>query len=57
MAKTLIGYGQKVDFLIQPSDGVEFWTYRRAYFSLRNESLLAKIGVKIDEISPKYQKP
>ena len=57
MAKTLIGYGQKVDFLIQPSDGVEFWTHRRAYFSFRNESLLAKIGVKIDEISPKYQKP
>ena len=36
---------------------LNFRLYRRAYFSLRNDSLRAKIGVKMDEISQKYRNP
>ena len=55
--KTLTKYGQKVNFLIQSSDRVEFGLSRNSYFSLRNDSSWAKIGVKTDEISTKYQNP
>ena len=55
--KTLIRNGQKVDFLIRPLDRLNFGPSRRAQFSFWNDSLPDKIGVKIDEISLKYQKP
>ena len=48
---------KKDDFFIRPLDRVDFGLSHRAYFSLRNDSLWAKIGVKMDEISLKYQKP
>ena len=34
-----------------------FGPSRRAYFSIQNDSLWAKIEVKEDEISSKYQNP
>ena len=55
-AKTLTGYGQKLTFLFNCLIKLNFEPYHRAYFSLWNDNLRAKSGVKMGEISTKYLK-
>jgi len=43
-AKTLTGYGQKLTFLFNRLIKLNFGSYHRAYFSLQNNNLWAKIG-------------
>ena len=46
--KTLTRRGQKVDFLIQPLDRMNFGSSHRVHFSFWNNSLWVKIRVKTD---------
>ena len=54
--KPKLGMVKTLTFLSDRWIMLNFGPSHRAYFSLRNDSLWTKIGVKTDEISPKYRK-
>ena len=54
--KPLLGMVKKLNFLSDHQIVLKFGLSRMTYFSLQNISLWAKIRVKTNEISPKYQK-
>ena len=57
MTKTLIEYDRKLNFWFDRWIELNFGPSYSTYFSLWNDNLQAKIGVKIDEISQKYWNP